>query len=313
MNPYDYVNGGFRYNLNLMETTPRWRRYSVDFPTAHPTRYEKNNTVRGEYFRPQGVNKAPLAILVHGMGDHGAIPCKFLARTLAKKGIPSFILYQVFHSSRMPETVKSRFYELSPEEWFESYQISVVDIRQVIDWANNMPEIDREQIAVIGVSFGGFVSSIAMGIDQRIKAGVFLVSGGNSSKMMWQANRRYKEKFNYNYTEAKYNQLQSEYREYLAEVAKKGFSGVNPAEPSFLTDPMSYAHLLRERPVLMINALWDEAVPREATLDFWEECGKPDISWFPATHPTLWLWYPLITRKIIGFLNTALGNSKSLA
>jgi hypothetical protein len=68
--------------LHLEEATSRWLRYTADFPTAHPTRYEENNTVRGEYFRPLGADNAPLAILVHGLGDHSVIPCRLLARAL---------------------------------------------------------------------------------------------------------------------------------------------------------------------------------------------------------------------------------------
>jgi hypothetical protein len=68
---------------------------------------------------------------------------------------------------------------------------------------------------------------------------------------------------------------------------------------------MTFAHRLRRRPVLMINAHWDQAIPREATIDFWKEAGKPTISWLPATHPTIWLWYPLIRGKIIRFLKSA--------
>jgi cephalosporin-C deacetylase-like acetyl esterase len=304
MNTYDYENSDIQYNVNLLETNHQWRRYSVDFPTAHPTRYEKNNTVRGEYYRPAGIAKAPLAILVHGMGDYGAVPCKFLARSLVKRGVACFVLYQVFHSSRLPESLKNRIYDLSSEEWFEYYQISVVDIRQVIDWAEQVPEIDDGQIAAIGISYGGFISSIAMGIEERIKAGVFLVMGGNSTKMVWKGNRRYMRRWNI-YSEADYYQIQNEYREYLTNIADKGIDNITPFRQSFLTDPMTYAHMLRQRPVLMINALWDGAVPKETTLDFWEECGRPEITWFPAGHPTLWLWYPLIIRRIAGFLDKA--------
>jgi hypothetical protein len=69
---------------------------------------------------------------------------------------------------------------------------------------------------------------------------------------------------------------------------------------------MTFAHRLRKRPVLMLNARWDEAIPKEATLDFWEAAGKPPITWFPATHPSIWLWYPLIRAKILGFIKSAL-------
>ena len=168
--------------MHLKQTTRKWLHYKVDFPTAHPTHDEKSNTVWGDYFQPHGVSNAPLAILLHGMGDHSVIPCKLLARALAKKGIACFILYLVVHSSRMSEATRRRFPTLTPKEWFETYQASVIEVRQVIDWASSREEIDSEQIAVIGISFGGFISAIAMGIDERIKGGEFIVTGGNGEK-----------------------------------------------------------------------------------------------------------------------------------
>jgi dienelactone hydrolase len=306
MNPYSYPNGEPDANLQLKQTTRRWLRYTVEFPTARPTRHEEVNTVRGEYYQPRNAANAPLAILLHGIGDHSLIPNKFLARALANEGIACFILYLVFHSSRMPETVKNRLHQLSPEEWFEGYRVSVIDVRQVIDWANGRSEINKEQIAVIGLSFGGFISAITMGIDKRIKAGVFIITGGNSEKINHKS-RKPAIKSWYKRTEAEYHQIQSEYAQYLAEVAEKGFENVTPPRQSFLTDPMTFAPYLRGRPVLMLNSLWDEYIPREVTREFWEACGKPAITWFPATHSTIWLWYPLIRRKITRFLRSTLG------
>jgi len=306
MNPYSYTSGETHVNLHLKETTGSWLRYEVDFPSAHPTRYEENNTVRGEYFQPRQSEHAPLAILIHGWGDYSLIPCKLLARSLASQGIACFVLYLVFHTSRMPEVVKNRLPVLTPEEWFEGYQVSVIDVRQVADWAGDRAEINQEQIAVIGISLGGFISAITMGIDKRIGAGVFAVSGGNSAKITCKS-RRSDFRKQYNYTDAEYHQTQSLYAQYLAEVAEKGFENVDPARRFFLTDPMTFASYLRQRPVLMLNALWDEAIPREAALDFWEACGKPAITWLPATHASIWLWYPFISWKIGRFLRSTFG------
>jgi cephalosporin-C deacetylase-like acetyl esterase len=176
----------------------------------------------------------------------------------------------------------------------------VVDLRQVIDWASRRAEINAKKIAAIGISFGGFISAIAMGIDGRIKAAGLIVTGGNNSKIGWEKRASDFKK------EAEYQDIQTSYRQYLDEIAEKGFEKVTPPRESFLTDPMTFAHLLRRRPVLMINARWDESIPREATLDFWKEAGKPTISWFPATHATIWLWYPFIRRKIVNFLKETL-------
>ena len=306
MDPYSYPSSEPRFNLHLEETTPRWLRYAVSFPTAHPTRYEENNTVRGEYLQPRKADRASLAILLHGIGDPSIIPCKLLARTLAKRGIACFILYSVFHSSRMPEVLRNRLPALTSEEWFEGYQISVIDVRQVVDWASGKAEINKEQIAAIGISLGGFISAIAMGVDKRIRAGVFLVAGGNSEEITWKSKSR-AIRMGLSCTEAECHHIHSCYPQYLAEVAKKGFENVIPVKGCFLTDPMTFASYLRNRPILMINALRDRTIPRQATLDFWEACGKPPIIWLPGNHVTIWFSYPLISRQITSFLRATFG------
>ena len=109
MNPYSYDKDKSQPNLQLKQTTRHWSHYLVDFPTAHPTPYEKSNTVLGEYFQPRGADNAPLVVLLHGIGDLSVPPCKMLAKTLARKGIASFVLYSVMHSKRMPASVLKRF------------------------------------------------------------------------------------------------------------------------------------------------------------------------------------------------------------
>jgi cephalosporin-C deacetylase-like acetyl esterase len=305
MNPYEYLRDDFQANLQLKQTTRHWSHYLVDFPTACPTIHEQNNTVLGEYFQPKGAKNAPLVVLLHGIGDLSVTPCKMLAKVLARKGMASFVIYSVMHSSRMPADVMRRFPHLTQQEWFESHQISVIDLLQVIDWAESREELNAEKIAAVGISFGGFISAIAMGVDERIKAAGLIVSGGNSTKIGWETRAS---DYNKGRTQTKegYKKTLKTYMEYLAEVEEKGLEKVEPPEERFWIDPMTFAHRLRQRPVLMINAHWDQAIPKEATIDFWEAAGRPPISWLPATHPTIWLWYPIIRGKIVRFLESAL-------
>jgi len=296
MNPYSYSNVKPHFNLRLEKTTSKWSRYEVNFPITRATGYEENNTARGEYFRPSQRHDSPLAILIHGWGDHSVIPCKLLANALVRKGIACFILYLVFHSSRMPKAMKEHLPHLTPEDWFEGYVTSVIEVRQIVDWASRMEEINEKQIAVIGTSLGGFIAAISMGIDERISAGAFLLSGGNYENPAWLKKKRD------NHMEAECCEAEKLYSQYLTEVAEKGFENVSPVKKSYLTDPMTFASNLRQRPVLMINALRDKHIPKQATLDFWQACGKPDIRWFPTGHASIWLLYPLIRKQIIDFL-----------
>jgi cephalosporin-C deacetylase-like acetyl esterase len=303
MNPYKYKIDTKDYKITLNRTTPLWSDYDIEFSPAGAGSYFEGDVLRGEYCFPRTKKPAPLVILSHGMGKHSLVWCRLLAHTLAKKGISSLTLYLVVHQQRMPEKIKEHYPNLTADEWFECYRTSVTDIRRAVDWGYNREDIDHDKISVLGISFGGFVSSIAMGIDERIKAGVFMISAGNSEKITmnsWLLKHAYK------YDQSQYASNQEIYARYLREVYAKGFENVPAAKNSFLTDPMTFAPNLRSRPLLMVNALFDEMIPRVAARDMWDACGRPPIAWFPATHASIWVWYPLIGQKVSRFLTTAL-------
>lgn len=303
MNPYDYPRGEPRFNLGVERANSKWSRRSVEFATAGPASYEEGQIARGEYFRPLRADNIPLAIILHGLGDRSVIPCRLLARTLVKRGIACLVLYLVFHSSRMPEELRKRAPAFTSEEWLEGYRVSVVEIRQVVDWARSRPEIDHEHVAVVGISLGGFISAIAMGIDERLRAGVFITMGGNSEIITWKSKADTFRKTS-TCTEEECRRAHSHYPKYLAEVAEKGFDNVTPLKQCFLTDAMTFAYRLQGRPILMINALWDKYIPRQATVEFWEACGKPAIDWLPGGHAGVWTLYPLMSRKVARFLSS---------
>jgi dienelactone hydrolase len=310
MNPYHYTGDSPHATIELLRNQRDCARYAVKFPSARPTHHDKNNIVQGEYFQPLNASAAPLVILFHGIGDQLLFPCRLLARALVKQGMACFVLYSVFHSRRMPEELKLRYPALTPDEWFESYVISVTDVRQVIDWAEGRPEIDSERVALLGISFGGFISAIAMAVEERVKAGVFLIAGGNSEKVARFSRKRSMR--GYRRTPEEYERNQRLYQQYLTEVAEKGFEQVAVPNRSYLVDPVTYARNLRNRPVLMLNALWDEYIPQQATLDLWEASGKPELSWFPGTHTLFWLWFPLIRRRVSRFLANTFGLNGAL-
>ena len=302
-NPYSYIRNGGIVTCKPKEERKSWTSYSVSFPSVFLTQYLGNSGIAGEYYLPKGETRTPLVILVHGMGDRSVYPCRLIAHTLANSGIASIILFLVFHKTRATEVIKKKYPNLSSDEWFESYQLSVTDIRQVIDWSDSRPEIIRDKIALVGISFGGMVSSIAMGLDKRIKTGVLIVSGGNSEQitrhsllLRWQ----------YKHNEEEFRSNQKLYAQYLAEVEEEGFENVRPLKRSYLTDPMTFSRSLRGRPIMMLNALWDEMIPRVATLEMWKACGKPPLTWYPSTHASIWLWYPLMGRRIRAFIKSAL-------
>jgi esterase/lipase len=300
LNPFKYTNGLSGVSTRLLKQTGSYRIIEVSFPSAIDTGYSKNSTVIGDYYVPNTEFPVPLAVLVHGMGDYSRIPCRALAGSLVKQNIACFVPYLTIHSKRLPLELKPGMPYLSPEEWYNVYRLSVIDIRQILDWAMTRREIDSKKLFISGISFGGFVSTITMGMDERIKAGVFVVTGGNANKLTW-TNKEGKYRDRYKRSEAEHFQVISEYELYLDQVKKYGFENVPAKHISFLTDPLTFADNLKDRPVLMINAKYDKYIPVESATELWQAIGKPDIKWYPSGHVTLWFWYPSIRTAVSEF------------
>ena len=216
----------------------------------------------------------------------------------------SYFILRVSYQPYMPEDMRRRAPVFTSEEWFKGYSISVIEVRQAADWACIRPEINHEQIAVVGISLGGFISAIAMGVEERLRAGMFITMGGNSETITWNSKTDTFRK-SHNCTEEECRQVHTQYPQYLAQVAERGFENVTPLKQCFLTDAMTFGHSLRGRPILMINALWDKYIPKQATLEFWEECAKPAIIWLPAGHASIWALYPLISKGVARFLDSS--------
>lgn len=304
INPFRYTAGAPDFNLKLNKQNKYWRRYLVDFPVISSSHFPNGETAHGEYFEPIGKEKAPLVIMIHGWGDHSVLPLKWMVAGLVKKGFACFILYLPFHANSLTPELKRRLSHLTQDEWFTGYQMAVTDVMRIIDWAEQNSRINKAQISVIALSLGAIVGSIAMGLDKRIKAGVFMVQGGNTGKIM-QTNSVSRFGKQFRQSPDIYMENQKKYLEYLNEITLNGFNNVLPEQKTYLIDPLTYAAMLKDRPVLMINARWDEIFPLESSTDFQRACGGCKRVVLPSSHASIWIWYPIIVHRINKFMELA--------
>lgn len=301
MHLYDYTLTDPRFDVQLAATTSTRLHYKVTFPSPSPISWQGGSTVYGDLFIPQSARRVPLVILTHGFGDASLAPCMTLARLLVRQGIATFVWYLPIHSQRWTEAVSGASLPRSSEEWLGIYRSSVMEIRRFVDWVSNREEIDLDRIGVAGFSMGGIVSSIAMAVDTRICAGVFIVIGGNMAELSWDGRSAIMQGGHGCLRE----ECQAAYRrypDYLDEVAKRGFENVVPSKECFLFDPLTFAGYLRTRPVLMINGEKDEIIPKHSTTSLWEAYGKPRLLWVPDTHVGTYCQSTLLSTEIANFL-----------
>lgn len=166
--------------LQSVEVKPTWGEragkarevyYSGEQYRGKPTR------VFGYYARPDGDGPFPAVLLVHGGGgkaflawaEHWAAHgyCA-LAMDLAGNG----------PKGRLPDggpdqsdDVKFKTFDADTVRDMWTYQAVAAVIRGH-NLLRGLPEVDRDRVAVTGISWGGYLTCIVAGLDDRLKAAV---------------------------------------------------------------------------------------------------------------------------------------------
>jgi predicted esterase len=299
MHPYDYSSAGPAPVFNLEAKTSHRSHYIGTLPDS----CEKDNSIFGEIFIPHSSGRVPLIILVPGFGDDSAVPALLMGRSLVKLGMAAFTLYTVFHSRRRPPASGGPARMDTASECLDGFRSTVNDVRCMVEWATTSDNIDSGKIAIIGASMGGMISTIAMALEPRIAAGIFMVTGGNLEEMSW-AGAKDLPAIGHACTREECREVYSHYPTFLEEVTAKGLADVTPAKECFLFDPLTFAPGLQGRPILMLSALEDEIVPRISATSFWEACGEPRIVWLATNHMGIYMQQSVTEKEIAGFLKS---------
>ncbi len=131
-----------------------------------------------------------------------------------------------------------------------------MDLQRTVDYLQTRGEIDIGRLGYTGFSMGTINGVSFVGLDQRVKAAVFVIGGGRLFDLRPKPD----------------DQRLREEQEIVAEI----------------TDPVHFAPLIAPRPVLMINGSKDETVPPAAGQALFDAMGEPkQIIWFDGGHTDL--------------------------
>ena len=119
----------------------------------------------------------PLAIAIHGLLSNKAQVCGQVAWALADKGYAVLAGDMPCHGERPGDLFKMSDGG-QRQMRFPLYQQAVVDVRQLMDLAEQLPQIDAKAgIRLVGYSMGSWISSTVGPADPRVKAMVLMVGG----------------------------------------------------------------------------------------------------------------------------------------
>jgi dienelactone hydrolase len=257
----------FTYDLEPVLTTARYRVSQLRFPSPITTPDPENNVVHAEFFDPIEVRgRKPGVVVLHILGSDFPLS-RYMAARLADRGVAALFLKLPYYGERRarggPAPVPRRFLSADIERTVTSMRQGICDVRRGVCWLGGRADIEPSRLGVAGISLGGIVASVTAAVDPAVREGVFLLTGGDLSQILWEMPET-----------ARFRQSW--------QAEGRTIKDLKALTDPF--DPLTYAAGLSGKRVLMIAGKVDEVVPPASAKALWDAAGRPPIHWCDCGH-----------------------------
>jgi len=294
-------------NRESLKGAPDYRLQEISFQSPVKTDCPENNTAYALHHIPTRRRKGVAVLVLHGWGAREARYERGVCVRLARHGFDSCLVSLPYHMKRAPRGTSSGSYFFSTklERSGHAFHQAIIDSRCLGDI---MVE-EGFRLGCFGMSMGAIVLNLLMGVDERFKAGVSILGGGNINRMIWQGMmgrgivRFLRTK---GITKRDFYEVLEDYNAFLEETRRTG-EIPEPKWEWYLLDPLTYAHRNNPRRVLMFNGFFDLIIPRASVIELHRALGNPELVWLPTEHFTIAFFQTMIMRRSLAFFDEYAG------
>ena len=189
----------------------------------------------------------PLILVGHpGTLDKSSDYVLWPAEQWVARGAICATIDQAGHGERAKRPVAMEDFQRWPMRRLDQSLQTVVDWMRTLDYLSERPEVDADRVGFVGFSMGGMRGAPFVGLDQRVKAASFCISGAST-------------------------------------LSGRGGSAGQLADQ--LTDPGGYAPLMAGRAIQVVAGEHDDLITPEATQRFYDQLADPrELVWLPCGH-----------------------------
>jgi uncharacterized protein len=235
-------------------------------------------TVPAMLYRPAGGPPAPVVLFLHGLGGDRT-NVSLLAPFLCPAGIAALSIDAQYHGLRKAEG--KAIFSSDLLLTLQGFRQSIVDNRRALDYVASRPDLDASRVVLIGASMGGIMGSIVAGLDERVKAALLIVGGGDLVALF------------------QGSQISA------ATATREVLGDFEPFRPILdFIEPTHFVGHISPRPLWMLNGRDDQIILPRCAQALFDAAAEPrQIEWFDGGSadghiPPL----PVIGRKLRAFL-----------
>ena len=173
-------------------------------------------------------------------------------------------------------------------------RVSILRLKQAVDWMSVQPEIDAGRIGAFGVSYGAILHTVLAAVEPRVRYHVLAMPAGPLAEVVMRCPEKQLTKI-FKHVKKKYGWTDKQIHEGLKRTLK--------------TDPALFAPYVDRRKVQVYVALFDRVVGASRSFYLWKALGKPDLKILPFGHYGGVLVFPLLQTQSYQAFKKHLGAS----
>lgn len=236
-----------------------------------------------DLYTPLTAAPAPVVLVLPTLGGDNEIARHF-AKVFARRGLAACIVhrqeeYKDFDDLKL----------LNP-----TFEQIVLDHKLAIDWLMTRSDIDATRLGLFGVSAGAIKGAIIVGVEERIKASVLALAGGDIPHIFAYSTEK-------GIREEREKILQRE--QITAEDLEQAI------RDEFKHDPLVYAPYVDARTTLLVLGRFDPVVPYDTGMRLRTAMGGPRTIVLASGHYTAILYVPYLERAAVKWFREKLRNA----
>jgi dienelactone hydrolase len=232
-----------------------------------------NEPIEFEYYDVEGDSRTPVIVLLPIFNGQLGIP-RYFARYFANQGLSAVIVTR----GRDPLAALT-----APAG---TVQGNLFDYRRVLDWIEQQPELDARRIGLFGMSLGAMDAVMLTALDDRVRALVIAMAGGDLSYLL---------------TNTNYRRVVREIGEMAEELGTSRAALVAKLDAAIELDPLAVARYIDAERVLMILTRTDAIIPFEAQQELRTTMGSPESLYLATGHRPSVVFFPKLRSEAFEF------------
>lgn len=276
---FDLPKGRFDVAVVSVEERGELVETTLSFPSAAKSPWPANDTVYAHLVTRKGLEGAPAVLVLPVMAAPNVwIETRFTDR-FARDGFCVMWLEMPTQFRRRPHPSQPSgqvFLGRTPRSLARNFRQSILDARRALDVLAARPEADPDRLAVFGISLGAIVGSTVYTVDPRPSFGFFLLGGADFPSLLMRSSMT---------------------RPFVKRLGV-GEDQVRAAWAAM--DLGARREENRGKPALLVNARWDDVVPKANALRLRDAFPDAEQVWVPGGHYSAivhLLWLPRWASK----------------